>query len=986
MKRSQPIDEQQVFRDEAAAIRLAREPRDRDKPLIGLAFSGGGIRSATFNLGVLQALAELRLLKRFDYLSTVSGGGYIGSWLTALIHRSRRDSQQDRESDSPSYAQKLAMAEDVLARSVRDDAEEVQFLRQYSNYLTPKLGALSIDTWTSIAIYLRNLLLNLTILIGLAVASVLLLHTIYAVAGSLRNVAHGSLAAVAGALLAVVSVTIGMNVDRQSLPERARARWWVPLGAVVPIFVSAWLASIALQSYAEQISSACAVAGVSANDECRGTFLLRTWIAGFALLNTLMWIASGAVRLLDRAHRHRKERTLRAYFDEILRSIPSFKNALSFLLATTSAGALAGYLLYLYADSFSRGMLAVFLSDDGLRAWLINEVSIASYADLLVRHIQGAFHLSVGMFIVVAVFSLSIALQIGMASRAMSESDREWLGRLGGMLYVYAVALTIVSLIVAVGPGLWVWWQASGIASWLAGSAVAAWTIQTLVGILLGRSAATGSEVPKRPRLEKLLMLTPYVFVFGLLVAIAISTAAIVDGKYETPPRNATNSIERYCAPVPAPAGSITSAAAAMPVSPCTGINRALTLPLAVMAYPWRQHLAAAATVLLFVLLLAWRIDINLFSFQMFYRNRLTRCYLGASQRANGHHEPRRTNLFTTLSYADDLPLSALRKGSGSDTSTQRPLHLINAAINRGSGGELRTQERKSANFTFSALFAGYAEGATGGKSWYRRTRLFALYERRFLQQRRRWNRGASLGLAMATSGAAASPAMGYHSSPAMALLLTVFNVRLGAWFGNPRNGQNSWLFESPAFGLLHLLRELFGIIRSDSSFVYLSDGGHFENTAAYELIKRRLPLIVMSDCGADPRYEFADVAHLIRLAQIDLGHTIDVNLAPLKPDANGRSTAHFVVADIAYRDDPSHENNHIRQGKLIIIKPTLTARSGVALGEFQQKSGSFPQQTTADQWFSETQFESYRELGYQSAQAAFGVYAKGRAVMSRYL
>ncbi|MDH4285751.1 MAG: patatin-like phospholipase family protein, partial [Gallionellaceae bacterium] len=55
--------------------------------LAGLAFSGGGIRSATFNLGVIQALAENDKLGKFDYLSTVSGGGYIGSWLSAQIHR-----------------------------------------------------------------------------------------------------------------------------------------------------------------------------------------------------------------------------------------------------------------------------------------------------------------------------------------------------------------------------------------------------------------------------------------------------------------------------------------------------------------------------------------------------------------------------------------------------------------------------------------------------------------------------------------------------------------------------------------------------------------------------------------------------------------------------------------------------------------------------------------------------------------------------------
>jgi predicted acylesterase/phospholipase RssA len=54
---------------------------------IGLALSGGGIRSATFCLGVLQALSQRQRLASFDYLSTVSGGGYIGSWLSAWIKR-----------------------------------------------------------------------------------------------------------------------------------------------------------------------------------------------------------------------------------------------------------------------------------------------------------------------------------------------------------------------------------------------------------------------------------------------------------------------------------------------------------------------------------------------------------------------------------------------------------------------------------------------------------------------------------------------------------------------------------------------------------------------------------------------------------------------------------------------------------------------------------------------------------------------------------
>lgn len=61
----------------------------KDNNLIGLAFSDGGIRSATLNLGVLQALASKQLLGKVDYLSTVSGGDYIGAFLSALIHHAK---------------------------------------------------------------------------------------------------------------------------------------------------------------------------------------------------------------------------------------------------------------------------------------------------------------------------------------------------------------------------------------------------------------------------------------------------------------------------------------------------------------------------------------------------------------------------------------------------------------------------------------------------------------------------------------------------------------------------------------------------------------------------------------------------------------------------------------------------------------------------------------------------------------------------------
>jgi hypothetical protein len=119
--------------------------------LFGLALSGGGIRSATFSLGVLQALAQRGWIRRIDYLSTVSGGGYIGCWLSAYIYRCKAPDP-------------VAAIEKFIAPNIRrDDVEptEIKFLRAYSSYLTPRLGLLSGDTWAVFAGLLRNLGLNL---------------------------------------------------------------------------------------------------------------------------------------------------------------------------------------------------------------------------------------------------------------------------------------------------------------------------------------------------------------------------------------------------------------------------------------------------------------------------------------------------------------------------------------------------------------------------------------------------------------------------------------------------------------------------------------------------------------------------------------------------------------------------------------------------------------------------------------------------------
>src|SRR3569833_1090573 len=152
-------------------VRPNRDGEGCDGPLSALCLSGGGIRSATFNLGVLQALARINLLGKFDYLSSVSGGGYIASWLRAWMHRSGVDNVvTELGKEASSFPDPLA-----------PEPMPVSNLRDYSNYLTPTVGLFSGDTWAAAATIVRNLLLNWLVLLPLlgAVIGVPLLFLLF---------------------------------------------------------------------------------------------------------------------------------------------------------------------------------------------------------------------------------------------------------------------------------------------------------------------------------------------------------------------------------------------------------------------------------------------------------------------------------------------------------------------------------------------------------------------------------------------------------------------------------------------------------------------------------------------------------------------------------------------------------------------------------------------------------------------------------------
>jgi hypothetical protein len=230
-----------------------------------------------------------------------------------------------------------------------------------------------------------------------------------------------------------------------------------------------------------------------------------------------------------------------------------------------------------------------------------------------------------------------------------------------------------------------------------------------------------------------------------------------------------------------------------------------------------------------------------------------------------------------------------------------------------------------------------------------------------------------SLGTALTISGAAASPNMGYHSSPITALVMTLFNARLGWWLANPGEpGRGFWQKSGPAFGIRPILDEALGNTTDDNRYVYLSDGGHFENLGLYEMVVRRCHFIVVVDAGADPKYTKEDLGNAVRKIRIDLGVPIEFPEFPdgLPTDPSlGPKARHCALGEIQYDCvDPGAKN-----GRLLYVKPLLTGDEPADVLTYHSANTEFPQQSTTDQWFDESQFESYRRLGAHTIETILG-------------
>ena len=613
---------------------------------------------------------------------------------------------------------------------------------------------------------------------------------------------------------------------------------------------------------------------------------------------------------------------------------------------------------------------------------------------------EGSYHaLTLGPPLVAIVFLLTGALHIGLLKILIENEEQEWWGRLGGWLLLVSLGwaalfgLSIyVPLLMAVGIG----WVKTKI------SLLLGWAGTTLSGLFLGKSDKTSGKPGGKSSLELVAVITPYVFLLGLMALLSLGVFWIAGQRVSGTRNNSKVTSQTTIAADVAlsmaledtESASDKSAEASDGSADSKAGNLVFVGKLQATVsesrsresrdywdgvarfQAWWLWLCMPALALL-ALALACRVDINIFSMNLLYRNRLVRCYLGASREENPEDQ-RRPNPFTGFDPADDMSLAELRKESG----YQGPYPIICAALNVTHGERLAWQERKSESFVFTPNYCGYEfpemnliKPDRNSNSGYLETEKYA-FPKRSQDPFHKKMGGVHLGTAISISGAAASPNMGYHTSPPLAFLMTVFNVRLGWWLANSRYAKDQFWFDGPRGGprcsLIYLLFELFASTTDRSKYIYLSDGGHFENLGIYELVRRRCSYIIACDAGADEGVKFGDLGNAIRKCRSDFGVEIEMDTSKLVPVGHPKfAGAHGVLGKIHYPKGPNGEDGF--PGDILYIKPAITPDLPRDVLAYRDTHASFPHQSTAEQWFDESQFESYRTLGLRSFQSLIG-------------
>ncbi len=786
--------------------------------LVGLAFSGGGIRSATFGLGVLEALKKFDLLRQVDYLSTVSGGGYIGAWLSANCKRTA--DRLAKAKDTPENKNELdggSIEHDWLCPKA-DWKKSIDHLRRYSNYLSPKLSLLSADTWSMGIIWLRNTL-PVQLLIIFTIACLLLVPRV--IFWIFKNYSHHDVWNYV-TLYLLIFAGIGMVINLYYLASttnnhkpnlRIQSQRTIQVISVIPLMiVSLGYVGILWEQVRlwglKYNSLGCIIRNDKfaciTQDNSFGSIIEsigQDFLKLYEHIGNMAWLDVPAFLL------HKPN-----VFITTLIIIGFSLACVSFISVYTSNKSRLGFKLFIsvLASAVATGVLVVifaglmFLLGDGPRLLQNNEKALCL-----------AF-VWAGPAVLCA-FSLAVALIIGMQGRDSSENIREWWSRFGAWLAIYAFASLIFATAAFYAP----LWGVMLYYDWPWKTLGTGWIGTTLAGLLAGKSTITGdgNDQNLTTKLkEAVAKVTPFIFIAGLLLAVSMLLHLVI----------AINS---------------TAVNATFKLSQSTllgGQHNEHWKLLANSSY-W-VILVVFEACLICVALFSLRIDINVFSLNNFYRNRLARCYLGATRQS----QDRSPHKFTGFDDDDDLKLTELIDGQN---QLAGPFHIVNCALNLGGSRDLALHTRHSAIFTLTPLRCGSTyeikkpNGTIISPIGYAKTKTYGGADQ------------PTLGQAISVSGAAASPNMGYHTSAPVSFLMTLFNARLGWWFPNPC--MSDCKQSSPVFSLWYLLIELFGLANEKSEFLAISDGGHFENLAAYELVKRKCKIIIISDGECDPNYQF---------------------------------------------------------------------------------------------------------------------------------
>jgi hypothetical protein len=815
---------------------------------IGLAFSGGGIRSATFNLGVLQGLQEFDLLRHVDYLSTVSGGGFIGSWLVGNAHRSRH----------------------WLGHQTPWD-ESIAHLRSYSNYLAPLTGILSPDSWTLGVSWVRNAFLvqlsGLTWIFALLAGTLLILRGFLFASGFRDPIAVT--AGLAG-LVVTCSLVYNFTGNKSETGQHAPSSGWVQWLTVVPSWVGAFfLASMLWSPWFGPMHVTFPFWGAMLAefpnffDYSQIFERVYYYLPGLFIFNLIALALVGWVALTPT-----KAKPIQRW------------NA---LLQALGMSLICTFVLYL--EICGVVYLLLRLGND--------------------RTHFGPYAFVFGPSFVLLSFTISVVIWIGLAGKWTNDAQREWWTRFGAWLTMFGVVSLALAGLVVFGPNLVFLLKNPGdpyknLFTSIKWTSVFGWLATVIGGLFAGNSSKTGDRSsPQSVPLALLAKAAGFVFIVGFALAAATTLFLFLMIQYDLTLKFGYWNI----------------------------LNRVHADLL------WKVLGVTAGCGFLF----SWFFDINIFGLSRFYQYRIVRCYLGATRWKPGVREP---HPFTKFDYKDDLFLSELQgkgpPGAAIAMQYSGPYPIVNCTLNLTGSSDLALNTRHSASFSLTPMYCGCDRPKVG----YVETRRQAAPGAPELS----FAGGITLGQATAVSGAAASPNMGYDTSPLVAFLLTMFNVRLGWWFPNP--AKSSWAVHGLRGSLWYLAQELLGIADETSRFLNISDGGHFENLGIYELM------------------QFGGLGNVLRICGTDFGAQIDLDVRSIRTQKEGHSLAHSAVGKIKY------DNGSI--GYLIYLKASVTGDEDASITQYRAQHTTFPHESTGNQFFTEAQFESYRKLGRHVVKQSF--------------